>query len=587
VRPTPFPRSRPELVLGSMLLSLLLVGILGHLLIPPPARAAPWMIWENKRISSSGAGHNPRIHGRYVVWQQSAGAKNDLVVYDIDTGVEKTIPRSPWLDYRYFDLQGGLVAIEADDDYQNHSYIYLYDIAAGSAPQRLTTAVPSEEHPSLSMGRVVWSGFDGQDWELFLFAGGAVTRVTNNTADEREPWFDGEWVASVGNKWSASQSDDDAAVTNVNGTSSRLLRGSLHDKSIRVRGNHVVWLSGQQSSFFDDEGEVWLHDIAANKTQRISSDLDNTLLQIDGGRVVWVDEAPSYYQTEIVVYDIATGQTQRLNKSKTDDNMPNLSGHQLVWVTDTRVVWFHDFDTATTEWVYDAAPPTAAVDPQVSQGNVVWVGGLGSGPIHLARKVPFEPPPVFQFFKDVGGNHPYNQAIHGLRSAGAVSGYGDNTFRPDNNLWRAQFAKMIVEALSLTDAQGQPVSESLVAPFTDLGPDDPTDLYHHDYIALIADIGVTVGKTPTTFAPWDEVSRAQVISMVVRAAQQGGSVLAAPPAGYQSALGDFSPNHAENVQLAEFNGLTAGLVGYGSAWNPWTSATRGECAQIIWNLYKK
>jgi hypothetical protein len=149
---------------------------------------------------------------------------------------------------------------------------------------------------------------------------------------------------------------------------------------------------------------------------------------------------------------------------------------------------------------------------------------------------------------------------------------------------------MIVEALDLRDAQGQPVSESLVAPFADLGPDDPNDLYPHDYIALIAQTGVTVGKTPTTFAPWENVSRAQVLSMVVRAAQNKfaiGGILAPPPAGYQGSLGDFSPAHAENARIAEHNGLTAGLVGFGPGWDPWAPATRGECAQIIWNLYLK
>ena len=333
------------------------------------------MVWENKRISSSAAGHDPRIHGRYVVWQQRSGTRTTSSSMTSIPGSRPSIPRIP----------GSTIATSICRAARGHrgrrrlpiSYVYLYDIAAGGEPQRLTTIVPSEQHPSLSMGRVVWSGFDGQDWELFLYAGGAVTQLTNNAADEREPWFDGEWVASVGNKWSVSQSDDDAAVTNINGTLSRLLRGSLHDKSIRVRGNHVVWLSGQQSSFFDHKGEVWLHDIAANITQRISPDLDSTLLQIDGGRVVWVDEAPGYYQTEIVVYYIATGHTQRLNKSNMHDNMPDLNGHELVWVTDTRVVWLHDFDTGTTEWVYDAAPPTRRwIRTSVrgtSCGSAAWV----------------------------------------------------------------------------------------------------------------------------------------------------------------------------------------------------------------------
>jgi hypothetical protein len=36
--------------------------------------------------------------------------------------------------------------------------------------------------------------------------------------------------------------------------------------------------------------------------------------------------------------------------------------------------------------------------------------------------------------------------------------------------------------------------------------------------------------------------------------------------------------------VAEYNGLLAGLRGYGSIWDAWADATRGECAQTLSNL---
>jgi hypothetical protein len=59
------------------------------------------------------------------------------------------------------------------------------------------------------------------------------------------------------------------------------------------------------------------------------------------------------------------------------------------------------------------------------------------------------------------------------------------------------------------------------------------------------------------------------------------------PAGYRGIPGGFSSDHADNLALAECNGLLSGLVGYGHTWNPWSFASRGEVAQMPWNLVGK
>ena len=75
-----------------------------------------------------------------------------------------------------------------------------------------------------------------------------------------------------------------------------------------------------------------------------------------------------------------------------------------------------------------------------------------------------------QPFADIPGTHINRTAIVSLFDQGVVSGYetlGGTVFRPDGPFLRAQFAKVMVEALGLQ------VDESLEAPFWDLGPDDP------------------------------------------------------------------------------------------------------------------
>ncbi len=60
--------------------------------------------------------------------------------------------------------------------------------------------------------------------------------------------------------------------------------------------------------------------------------------------------------------------------------------------------------------------------------------------------------------------------------------------------------------------------------------------------------------------------------------------LAEPPASFVSAVGAFSSAYDEPMRVADYNGLLAGLEGYGRTWDPWASATRGEVAQMLRDL---
>jgi S-layer homology domain len=111
--------------------------------------------------------------------------------------------------------------------------------------------------------------------------------------------------------------------------------------------------------------------------------------------------------------------------------------------------------------------------------------------------------------------------------------------------------------------------------------------YPHGYVATAAQNQITVGSTLDSFAPYDYISRAQVVTMVVRALENlRPGTLDDPPPGYGT-LGDFSPDHAANMTKAEYGGLLAGLQGFGSAWNPWQNPTRGEVAQLLWNMLQE
>ena len=207
----------------------------------------------------------------------------------------------------------------------------------------------------------------------------------------------------------------------------------------------------------------------------------------------------------------------------------------------------------------------------------------------LAMLAAATPAPAADAFKDVPSSNSYYDAIEGLYWAGVIDGYAvpsGKEFRPGLSIKRAQFAKMILGVLEIPVAESE--WQDANRPFNDFEPDVSDNLYPHDYVAAAFRLGITTGKTATTFEPYVDIKRIQVISMVVRAAKANkpGAVLD-PPSGWSGFLGSYysDPNHGQNVRIAEYNGLLDGLVGFGSSWNAEANATRGEAAQIMWNLY--
>lgn len=180
-------------------------------------------------------------------------------------------------------------------------------------------------------------------------------------------------------------------------------------------------------------------------------------------------------------------------------------------------------------------------------------------------------------FTDVHDGAPYSAAITELAASGVFSGFSDGSFRPDAPVTRQQFAKVIVKAMGL------PVTGNESCPFGDVAGQLGADpFYPSRYVAVCAASGITTGKTATTFAPGDNITREQLISMVARAAG-----LTVPPAVYLPGFsaGQFSlEEHYLNARQAAYSWLLHGISSLGATHDFLAPASRGECAQILYNL---
>ncbi len=112
-------------------------------------------------------------------------------------------------------------------------------------------------------------------------------------------------------------------------------------------------------------------------------------------------------------------------------------------------------------------------------------------------------------FPDVDAKHWAASEIKLLSEQGVIVGYPDGTFKPDENVTRAEFAAMAIRALNQHHTKViQPVN------FTDIDPNHWA--YEDIQKALYFDL-ITYEKEGELFRPDDSVSRAESLSVAVNA----------------------------------------------------------------------
>jgi uncharacterized lipoprotein YddW (UPF0748 family) len=111
-------------------------------------------------------------------------------------------------------------------------------------------------------------------------------------------------------------------------------------------------------------------------------------------------------------------------------------------------------------------------------------------------------------FTDTDG-HLFEAEIDLLAALGIVRGVTSTRFEPDSSLTRAQMASVLVRMFDRAYGIALPTGP---LPFTDVAPTS----VHADAIARLVAAGITVGTSPTTYAPSGVVRRGQMASFVMR-----------------------------------------------------------------------
>ena len=171
-------------------------------------------------------------------------------------------------------------------------------------------------------------------------------------------------------------------------------------------------------------------------------------------------------------------------------------------------------------------------------------------------------------FTDVTEGDWFYDAVRYAYETGLMDGVGDNLFAPNSETTRAQLVTILYRLA------GQPaVSGDLI--FTDV----EAGTWYADAVAWAAENGIVNGTTDTTFAPGDDITREQLVTVLYRYAESKGYdvSVSADLSGYPDA-GQVQDYAQPAMAWAVAEGIVEGVDG---TLNPAGNATRAQIATIL------
>ena len=231
-----------------------------------------------------------------------------------------------------------------------------------------------------------------------------------------------------------------------------------------------------------------------------------------------------------------------------------------------------EFDSAE-EFADEFKKSVSSVDEDDSGPSYVGGGNGGSnsggggfgGSGSVVSNTPATQPAV-GYFSDMTGHWGAN-AVNKLVSLGVVGGYPNGTFLPENNVTRAEYAKMLALALEI------PVAD-YSAEYQDVAVTD----WYAPYVLALSNKGIITGWNGK-FDPNGKITRQDAAVMTYRAVKD---MLGAN--GTQVAFADQA-NIADYAKeaVSKLSSLKV-INGYNGMFEPINNTTRAQAATIICNV---
>jgi len=191
----------------------------------------------------------------------------------------------------------------------------------------------------------------------------------------------------------------------------------------------------------------------------------------------------------------------------------------------------------------------------------------------------------------------YAQEIQEAVETGFISGFSDNTFRPQEKVTREQMVSMVIDALSKLPTSPltvpyDPPATNFPAPTTKPYRDVEVTRWSAGKIQWARHNKIISGYSNGTFRPTQSMTRAEMIAVLRKAAEYGrvtqGSGLELPQTVEPIAFSDISNHWASRVirEMSAYCGVASPLNETGNAFSPESAAQRNYAASATRRMLK-
>ena len=173
-------------------------------------------------------------------------------------------------------------------------------------------------------------------------------------------------------------------------------------------------------------------------------------------------------------------------------------------------------------------------------------------------------------FTDVSSLNIHGVAIDALVEQGVLEGYSDGSFKPDQEVTRAEAMKIILLGMGISVNE----SSSSAGQFSDVSEND----WFYDIVGTAVDLGIIEGYDDGTFRPAQTVNRAEALKMMLEANNEAAVAPGSDPFVDVPTSAWFAPyaNYAKtwNIEPPQTDGL----------WHPEAAITRGNISEMVYRL---
>ncbi|MBW1858495.1 MAG: hypothetical protein JRI70_00095 [Deltaproteobacteria bacterium] len=257
-------------------------------------------------------------------------------------------------------------------------------VSADTTITQVTANSIEDSLPQVKGNLVVWQGYDGNDWEVFLYnvATGTTIQITDNDEDDVSPQTDGRYVVWLG------FNDGEWDVFFWDGTEVRSISDvSAEDMAPQIADGVIVWTSKPLDGGFLGPGEIVLYEAASGTKLELSAQvdpgntLDDRLPIINDGAVVWI-QTDDTGGTTGYMYRLGDGtiiinpDDVRTNSRSSDGNLRVLSRHDRL---DAEIFLYSSYSKKYYQITHNSSQDRY---PSISGNLVTW---MADGEIFLAE----------------------------------------------------------------------------------------------------------------------------------------------------------------------------------------------------------